>query len=159
MSTNFSDSPEREVNAKLVEKLNPSNISQLRRIFALVTVFAFAFCNGLNFSVLSGAVYCIDELVIPSTNFTVVDLPSDVVDGTTRSSLFAAYNWLAAFIIVPTLLACEYGGAEWAFLAARVFQGGLEFLMPYCQFAPIPFDVSSIHIFLPSFCSALILPN
>lgn len=115
-----------------------SSSSEVRRIFSLIIIFMFAFCNGLNFNVLSGAVYCIDQLANRSTNnFTAAaDLPSYLVDtAAVRSSLFAAYNWLAVFLIIPTLLACEYGGTEWAFLAARTVQGGLEFLMPYCKFA------------------------
>lgn len=102
--------------------------------FFLITIFLCKFCNGLTFYVLSGAVYCFEELENKSAILNLTNLPKFVDDPVIRSNLFGAYTWLAPFLILPTLLLCEFGGAEMTFLFSRLIQAVLDFLLPYCKF-------------------------
>lgn len=100
------------------------------RWFVTIVVFSFMLCNGMNFNVLSGAIYCVEQLENDTKYDGREDLPTYLKEKAIRSSLFGAYNWITPLIILPTLLLCEYGGAEYVFLGARLVQGCLEFITP-----------------------------
>lgn len=43
----------------------------------------------------------------------IPNIPSYVEDSGIRSNIFASYNWLSPVVILPILLLCRSGGAEW----------------------------------------------
>lgn len=83
------------------------------RIFAALVIFTFTFVCGLDFYLVPGALYCIDQLRNSADYHNRSDLPDYVTNIEIRSNIIASYNWIAPLLILPTALITQLGGAEW----------------------------------------------
>lgn len=83
------------------------------RLGAAFVIFLFAFVCGIDFNLVPGAIYCIDQLKNNSQYENRTDLPDFISDTAIRRNLFGSYDWVAPLVILPTLMLTELGGAEW----------------------------------------------
>lgn len=83
------------------------------RIFAAFVIFTFTFVCGLDFYLVPGALYCIDQLRNSTDYQNQSNLPDYVTDIGIRSNIIASYNWIAPLLILPMAFITQLGGAEW----------------------------------------------